>query len=190
MREVRAREREATKENELRRKGTVEFEFRRLTKEQELWKLRLQAREGTSSSLDALERTSGGAEEARRMFPAFNEKGDNLDAYIKRFERAAEGQGWPADKWALALSLGSTGEALRVVKRISPTDSLDNHKVKVALLQRFRYTSKGYSEKLKFRDARPEQGETQVQFATRLTRYFDRWSELAEVGNDFQLLKD
>lgn len=92
------------------------------------------------------------------FIPVFNEDRDNLDAYLKRFERVATGQDWPREKWATALSLCLSGEALRVFGRLSPDDSLSYNKVKLALLQRFRFTAEGYREK--FWKSKPEDGET------------------------------
>lgn len=68
---------------------------------------------------------------------------------------------------AHALSLSLTGAALADVGRMS----LEYLKIKLALLVRFRYTVEGYMEK--FRSAKPEIGETSIQFATRLAGYFE-----------------
>lgn len=75
---------------------------------------------------------------SNKLIPPFNEKRDDLDVYIQRFEWAAAGQGWPLEKWAFALSLCLTGEALTVVGRMSAGDSLEYPKMKLAFLQRFR----------------------------------------------------
>ncbi|XP_040070781.2 uncharacterized protein LOC120843464 [Ixodes scapularis] len=60
--------------------------------------------------------------------------------------------------------------------------------MKLALLQRFRYTKEGYRER--FREAKPGDGETRKQFAARLTGYFDRWIEVAGVEKAFEALRD
>lgn len=64
-------------------------------------------------------------------------------------ERVATGQEWPRDKSATALSLCLSGEALKVFGRLSTEDSLDYDKVKLALLQRFRFTAEGCREKFR-----------------------------------------
>lgn len=46
----------------------------------------------------------------RRLTPVFNGSGDDLDAYLKRFQRLATAQEWP-DKWDTTLSLCLSGEA-------------------------------------------------------------------------------
>ncbi|XP_064469691.1 uncharacterized protein LOC135384419 [Ornithodoros turicata] len=40
-----------------------------------------------------------------KLLAPFDEKKDELDAYILRFERIAAGQKWPEDQWAVALSM-------------------------------------------------------------------------------------
>ncbi|XP_040075237.1 uncharacterized protein LOC120847507 [Ixodes scapularis] len=88
----------------------------------------------------------------------------------------------------MSLSLCLTGEALTVVGRMTPEQSLDYSKVKLSLLQRFRYTTEGYREK--FRESKPEEAETGKQFAARLLGYFDRWVETGEIAKTFEALKD
>lgn len=75
-----------------------------------------------------------------------------------------------------------------MVRRMTVRDSLQHPKMKLALLQRFRYTCEGYRDK--FRNTRPEEDETHSQYAASITRYFHRWIEMAEVENDFNQLKD
>lgn len=103
--------------------------------------------------------------------PLFDENRDDLNAYFKSFEVVAEGQDWPKDKWATALSTRLAGEALKVNGRLSSTGPLDYGKMKKALLQRIRLTADGYHEK--FRSCRPEDLETCSQFAVCLQSYFD-----------------
>ncbi|XP_075741502.1 uncharacterized protein LOC142790849 [Rhipicephalus microplus] len=76
----------------------------------------------------------------------------------ERIENVATGQEWPKDKWATALSLCLSGEALKVFGRLSPEEAHDYEKAKLALLQRFRFTAEGYREK--FRHSRPQDEET------------------------------
>ncbi|XP_040072714.1 uncharacterized protein LOC120844827 [Ixodes scapularis] len=71
---------------------------------------------------------------------------------------------------------------------MSPADALDYSKVKLALMQRFRYTKEGYRER--FREAKPDDRETRKQFAARLAGYFDRWIEIAGVERTFEALRD
>lgn len=56
----------------------------------------------------------------RKLIPPFDERRDDLDAYLKRFECIAGGEEWPEAKWATALSMCLTGEALKLYGRLSP----------------------------------------------------------------------
>lgn len=108
--------------------------------------------------------------------------------FIQRFERVATTQGWPIDKWGLSLSLCLTGEALSVVGRMSAEDATDFAKIKLTLLQSFRYTEEGYP--VKFQEAKPENGETGRQFSGRLLGYFDHWQDMAKTEKTYDALRD
>lgn len=54
----------------------------------------------------------------------------------------------------------------------------NNEKLKLTLLQRFRHTAEDYRQK--FPEGQPGNGETMKQFATRISRYFDRWMEICK----------
>lgn len=172
-----------------------ELECAKLEKEREILQLRLAVQEAAGTSSErSRDNGEGGTNGQRHHFsphkliPQFNDARDDLDAYLQRFERTAAGLDWPQQKWATTLSLCLTGEALTVVGRMSPADALDYSKVKLALMQRFRYTKEGYRER--FREAKPDDGETRKQFAARLAGYFDRWIEIAGVERTFEALRD
>ncbi|EEC03244.1 hypothetical protein IscW_ISCW001826, partial [Ixodes scapularis] len=122
------------------------------------------------------------------LMPSFDDQRDDLDAYLKRFEVLAMGQEWPRGKWATALSLCLVGEALKVFGRMSPDDSLDYEKVKMALLQLFRFTTEGYHER--FRGSSPNNGKTRSQYAARLEGLFDRWVEMGLCPKTYGDLRD
>ncbi|XP_075733426.1 uncharacterized protein LOC142775667 [Rhipicephalus microplus] len=216
-REERAAEREARKEQLERetqaKKEQLELETREKEKQLELetrakkeqlelenqnLQLRLRLAEAESSRVETrtVDSAPGSAQERsvscsvnpHKLIPGFNESRDDLDAYLKRFERVAIGQEWPRDKWATALSLCLSGEALKVFGRLSPEDSLDYDKAKLALLQRFRFTAEGYREK--FRQSKPQDGETGKQYATRLLSFFDRWVEMSRTGKEYSALRN
>ena len=54
--------------------------------------------------------------------PPFNKQRDNMDAYLKRFERFAESAGWNRDRWATNLSALLQGTSLDVY---SSTEAVD-----------------------------------------------------------------
>ena len=65
---------------------------------------------------------------------------------------------------------------------------MDYERLKVALLERYDFTERGYREK--FRKARPEGHESPSQFIFRLRNYFPKWVELAEVEQTFMVVVD
>lgn len=142
----------------------------------------------TDSNGNGGERVSSSSLCPRKLIPPFDDRRDDLDAYLKRFECIARGEEWPLPKWATALSMCLTGEALKVYGRLSPQDSMNYEATKKALLERFRFTTEGYREK--FRKSKPEEGETARQYAARLQGYFDRWMEVGETPATYEALRD
>ncbi|XP_077531284.1 uncharacterized protein LOC144143395 [Haemaphysalis longicornis] len=124
----------------------------------------------------------------QKLLPIFDGRRDDLHAYLQRFERVATAQEWPPEKWATAISMCLSGEALTVIGRLTAEESLDYPAVKKALLQRFRFTAQGYQEK--FRGAQAMDGETGRQLAARLSGYFDHWIEMSGVPKTFEGLRD
>ncbi|XP_077531154.1 uncharacterized protein LOC144143244 [Haemaphysalis longicornis] len=193
QRAARAAEREASRETAERAKEAAERAKDAAEREKELLLLRIRLQESGGTSQPNV--AAGGevvatppAINPQKLLPLFDEKRDDLHAYLQRFERVATGQQWPQDKWALAVSMCLSGEALTIIGRMTAEESLDYVKVKRALLQRFRFTAQGYQEK--FRKARAEDGETGKQLAARLTGYFDHWIEMANVQKTFEALRD
>ena len=125
--------------------------------------------------------------------PYFEETVDDMDAYLQRFERYATSQSWPKDEWAVHLSALLKGKALDVYSRIAPHEAMKFDVLKEALLKRFEMTEDGFRKR--FRNCRPELGETFMQFSTRLARYIDRWLDLSKTDKTFEgllnlMLKD
>lgn len=109
----------------------------------------------------------------RPKLPKFEEGKDDMDAYLERFERFAVSQKWHEYTWAVSLSSLLTGKGLEVCASMPPDQASDYKALKTAVLKRYQLTEEGF--RLKFRDSKPEHGETVVQFMARLTRYFKRW---------------
>ena len=51
--------------------------------------------------------------------PSFDEKIDDLDAYLYRFEGYATMQGWPKERWVSNVSALLKGNALQVFHRMA-----------------------------------------------------------------------
>ncbi|XP_037520636.1 uncharacterized protein LOC119397278 [Rhipicephalus sanguineus] len=160
-------------------------------------KLKIELQEKTGSTQGAATDASAGQALARaapdvfspnKLIPPFNEERDDLYAYLKRFEGVSSSQDWPRTKWALSLSMCLTGEALTVIGRLDYNSATDYDQLKATMLQRFRYTAEGYREK--FRNARPEDNETAMQYAGRISGYFDHWIEMSQTDKSFDSLRD
>ncbi|XP_037801937.1 uncharacterized protein LOC119596678 [Penaeus monodon] len=87
--------------------------------------------------------------------PVFNDKCDNIDAYLQRFERFARNADWPEEVWAISLA---------------------------SLLQ------EGF--RTKFRNCKFSMGETAKQLIARMTKLFERWTEMAECEKEYEALKE
>ena len=120
--------------------------------------------------------------------PYFNDQKDDMDAYLRRFERFATSMGWPASEWSTSLSALLTGKALEVYSRLSLEQANDYPVVKTSLLHRFQLTEEGF--RLKFRNAKPEHGERYSQFVERLHSYLLRWMDLGDTPRTFESLTD
>ena len=198
-REDRAIERALEKEEKERAEREREYERQNLMKEREfelkvkefehekaMMEIKLQLNENGDSKTNLV---STGYISGPKMtvpaprMPPLNAE-DDLDAYLLRFERFAKAQAWPDSDYATNLSLCLTGEALEVYSRLSPEDSLEYGKLKEALLQRFQLTEEGFRNK--FRNGKPREGETTVQFLARLNNYLKRWVNLAKIENTFE----
>ena len=95
--------------------------------------------------------------------PSFVDGKDNLDEYILRFEKFASVAKLNRSTWATQLSPLLTGKAVEVYNRLSPEEVVDCERLtKVALLERYDFTERGYRQK--FREARPEGHESPSQF--------------------------
>ena len=131
----------------------------------------------------AVGRSSGRAPK----MPYFDEERDSMDSYLSRFERFAASQRWVRMDWALYLSALLKGRALDVYSML-PADQADDYdRLKDALLKRYQLSADGF--KKRFRSAKPESGETPIQFLTRIDNYLKRWIELAKADKTYEGLK-
>ncbi len=115
-------------------------------------------------------------------FPQFDESKDNIDAYLTRYERYAQQQGWDGSKWAVYLGTLLSGKAEDVYHRLDDESASNYPLLKKCILNRYELNSRGFRNK--FRNSRPEAGESGPQFATRLHNYFKRWVELSTDRQD------
>jgi len=85
------------------------------------------------------------------------------------------------------LSALLRGRALDVYSMMPTEYANDYDQLKDALLKRYQLSADGF--KKRFRSAKPESGETPIQFLTRLDNYLLRWIELAKADKSFEGLK-
>ena len=113
------------------------------------------------------------------QLPLFDDNRDKMDVYLERFERFAAIQKWKQESWAVILSALLSGQALEAYARLSAEEATDYTKVKMALLKQYNLTEEGFRRR--FRDSKPDENETPSQFLTRISTYFDRWTERADT---------
>ncbi|XP_069999422.1 uncharacterized protein [Penaeus vannamei] len=120
--------------------------------------------------------------------PVVNEKTDDIDAYLQRFERFATSAGWPEDIWAISLASLLQGRALDIYHQLSQTDAGNYSELKSALLRGFDCTAEGF--RVKFRRCRFSRGETAKQLIARMTKLCERWIEMENCSSNYNSLKD
>ena len=187
----RERQREREKEEgELRRereKAEAEALQRDADRHHEIELARLRLEDSVLNHSGQAERNNGSMGSIPKL-PSFDEKSDDLDAYLYRFEGYATMQGWPKERWASNLSALLKGNALQVFHRMSLDDSGEYELLKIALLNRYRLTDADFRNK--FRQAKPQDGESFSQFGIRITGYLDRWIELSETSLSYEGIRD
>ena len=176
QKEKEERDREAQKEKEER---AYNLEIERMYQEVKLKELNVKSGSGepevrTKASIPKL--------------PPFDESRDEMDSYLRRFERYATAQKWDRGTWATSLSALLRGRALDVYALMSLATAQDYDELKAALLRRFDMTEDGF--KKKFRSSRPDLAETFTQFTVRLSSYFTRWIEMAKIPKTYDGLFD
>ena len=174
-------ERQASREDRKKEEEMLDKEEKILQMKLELARVQGQSRSDSSNE-------NGRSLVPTPKLPHFVEGKDNMDAYLKRFEKYAEVQSWPKTSWAVSLSALLQGKALDVYCRL-PADKAENYDaLKEALLLRFELTGDDFRKK--FRYSNPEPGETPSQFVVRLEHYLSRWIELSGVKRTFEDVVD
>jgi len=115
--------------------------------------------------------------------PCFNERSDDMDSFLHRFEVYADSQGCSKGQCAVYLSALLKGKALEVYSRLPVKDAQDYEILNDALLKRFNLTEKGFKQK--FKSPRAEVDEAPTHFIARLENYLMKWIDLANVEKDF-----
>ena len=185
--EEREREKEEREHHREREKAESDALQREADRRHEIELARLRVEDNVLNRSGQAERNIGSMGSVPKL-PSFDEKMDDLDAYLYRFEGYATMQGWPKERWASNLSALLKGNALQVFHRMSLDDSGDYELLKIALLNRYRLTDADFRNK--FRQAKPQDGESFSQFGIRITGYLDRWIELSETSLSYEGIRD
>ena len=122
----------------------------------------------------------------RPKLPYFDEKHDEMESHLFRFEKHATMMSWQKDDWSGVLSTLLKGKALSYFHELPIEEALTYDKLSAHLLKRFQCTEEGFRNQ--FRSAKPETTENMLTFFARRKRLFSRWIELATVNKDYDRL--
>ena len=86
--------------------------------------------------------------------PCFDDRKDDMDSFLHRFEVYADSQRWSKEQWAVYLSALLKGKALEVYSRLPVKDAQDYEILKDALLKRFNLTEEGFSRNINLLELR------------------------------------
>ncbi|XP_062572173.1 uncharacterized protein LOC134234132, partial [Saccostrea cucullata] len=142
----------------------------------------------TKGNISVNEVSSNSVKPSTPKIPSFEENRDEMDSYLRRFERYATAMKWEKSLWSTHLSALLKGRALEVYALMSKSKADNYDELKAALLRRYDMTKEGF--KRKFRSCRPENSETFSQFTVRLGSYLTRWIEMSKISTTFDDLFD
>lgn len=108
--------------------------------------------------------------------PNFNDGKDEIDDYLKRFERMAELQNWERQNYHVYLGSLLGGKALRVYVNFPAQVLHDYGQLKEALLEAYSIDADSYRKK--FRKSKVGENETYVQLVSRMRQNLDSWLTL------------
>ncbi|XP_052713545.1 uncharacterized protein LOC128187272 [Crassostrea angulata] len=81
--------------------------------------------------------------------PFFDEVKDDIDSYLRRFERYAEAQKWKPDTWAVNLNALLRGRAHDVYALLPQEQALNYDALKTSLLKRFERIEDGFRQRFR-----------------------------------------
>lgn len=119
--------------------------------------------------------------EASLLLPVFV---DDVDSYFRAFEKIAEQNEWPRDKWLSILVPRLVGKAYRVYASADSDNGLEE--IKAAILRAYSVTPDSYRQQ--FRNLKKGFDQSFSEFAQELTRKFKKWVEATERKTFEQLI--
>ncbi|XP_037774920.1 uncharacterized protein LOC119571901 [Penaeus monodon] len=122
--------------------------------------------------------------------PKFDDGKDDIDDYLRRFEKLACLQGWDSHNFYVYLGSLLGGKALKIYVSL-PDDVLVNYELlKDALLKGYNVDVDVDSYRKKFKESKVGENETYVQLMSRLIRYLDNWLTMSDVTKNYEELFD
>ncbi len=160
-----------------KREQERETERERLALEKQ--KLELEKRKVDGEEIKQLEKVK---------IPTFNEKEDNFDSYIYRFESIAKMRKWKKEDWPAQLSLLLSGRSLDAFYGLSDEEQKDYNVVKENLLRKYALTEEQFRKQ--FFTTTIESAETSQEFMARLERLFTKWIESTNIIQDYKSVRN
>jgi len=121
-------------------------------------------------------------EAAVKLVPKFSE--NDVETFLISFDKVAELNNFPPDRYAAMLQARLTGKALKVVTELSVEECRDYPTLKAALLQTYSVVPEAYRKR--FRNINKSHIETYSEFAFRLSTQFTRWLESEGAYSDVE----
>ena len=193
--EIAAKQRELELNITLKREEIAAAEREREQKEREQQRAHELALrkldQGTTSGFSRQSQSGGGpapfkVETAVKLLPKFTEQ--NVEEYLITFEKMAEINGWPQEKYAAILHAMLVGKGLKVFAELDTEDCKDYAKLKEALLTAYSVVSEVH--RTRFRDRTKQPSETYSDFAFFLTMHCKRWLESEHAYEDIERLRE
>ena len=167
-REAEARERDREREHQLT-----------------LRRLELESRHVDSDNI-AQRQSAFRVETAVKLIPKFNEH--DIESFLISFEKIAQLNNFPEDKYAAVLQAHLTGKALKVFTELSVAECQHYPTLKAALLAAYSVVPEVYRKR--FRCLNKSHSKTYSEFAFRLSTQFKRWLESEEAYPNINALRE
>ncbi|KAK3878765.1 hypothetical protein Pcinc_016576 [Petrolisthes cinctipes] len=175
------------------RRAQLEFERERLESEREQKKLEFEQRklelELEKHKVDHEPRrpvVSGVSSEQHRLVPKFDE--DHVAEFFQRFEKIAEGSGWPKERWSTLAQSVFCGKALRAFDALSFQESLDYETLKSAVLRTYELRPEAYRQK--YRNSKKRPNETWTEFMKYQSDLFLAWIRSEKLEYNYCRLEE
>jgi len=178
-REAEARERDREREAEARERD------REREHQLTLRRLELESRHVDSDNI-AQRQSAFRVETAVKLIPKFNEH--DIESFLITFEKIAQLNNFPEDKYAAVLQAHLTGKALKVFTELSVAECQHYPTLKAALLAAYSVVPEVYRKR--FRCLNKSHSKTYSEFAFRLSTQFKRWLESEEAYPNINALRE